>query len=93
MSDQAAWQAQWFRHAADVAETLTDAEILSLGRRLREPVAYWLRVTAENGESDVALNIDDEANVNPAEWVMRLILEERNHTLKSVMLGPRNSSD
>lgn len=95
MSKQSAWQAQWFRHAADVAETLTDAEILSLGRRLRQPIAYWLRVVADDSKTDVGvqLNIDDEANVAPAEWVMRLILEERNHTLKSVALTPRSRDD
>ena len=28
-------------------------------------------------------------NVHPAQWVMRLLLEERGNTLQSIQLGPR----
>jgi hypothetical protein len=79
-------QAEWLNYAADVAETLTDDEILSLGRRLRSTTADWLRGVAML----YLLDTVEPDNLRPAEWVMRLLLEERGHTLKSVQLGPRN---
>lgn len=80
-------QAEWLRHAADVAETLTDDEILELGRRLRSTTAEWLRQVA----AIYPLGTTDLENLRPAEWVMRLLLEQRGHTLKSIQLGPRNN--
>lgn len=82
-------QAEWLKHAADVAETLTDAEIASLGRRLRETTGEWLRQVAK-------AHVDEDQftapNIHPAQWVMRLLLEERGYTLQGVQLGPRESS-
>jgi hypothetical protein len=79
-------QAEWLHRAAEVAETLTDDEILSLGRRLRSTTAEWLRHVA----TLYPFGTTELENLKPAEWVMRLLLEERGHTLKSVRLGPRN---
>ena len=89
----AAWRSQALRHAADVVDTMNDDELLSLVRRLRAPVAYWLRANASEDEYVPVEFIDgdnDDQNLQPVEWVMRLIIEERNHTLKSVVLRPRN---
>jgi len=86
-TEQRVAQAEWLRRAAEVAETLTDEEILSLGRRLRQPTAEWLRQAASAhvaGESS-------EGNMHVADWVTRLMLEERGHTFASnpnVQLGP-----
>lgn len=78
-------QAQWLERAAEVAETLTDDEILSLGRRLRGTTSEWLRQVAKlYPHGTVELE-----NMRPAEWVMRLLLEERGHTLQGIQLGPR----
>lgn len=80
-------QAEWLTHAAEVAETLTDEEIASLGRRLRETTGEWLRQVARaHVESDQFA----VPNVHPAQWVMRLLLEERGHTMKNIQLGPRS---
>lgn len=91
MDGKELWRAKWLEHAAEVAETLTDAEILSLGRRLREPIAYWLRANAKENEY-VPVEFSDEKseNLDPVNWVMRLIIEERNHTMKGIQLGPFN---
>lgn len=78
-------QAEWLRRAAEVAETLTDDEILSLGRRLRSTTAEWLRNVADI----YPLGSVELENLKPAEWVMRLLLEERGHTLQNIQLGPR----
>lgn len=78
-------QAEWLRRAAEVADTLTDDEILSLGRRLRGTTGDWLRAVA----TLYPLGTVELENLRPAEWVMRLLLEERGHTLSSVQLGPR----
>lgn len=79
-------QAEWLKHAADVAETLTDDEVASLGRRLRSTTGEWLRQVAK-------AHVEDDQfvtpNVHPAQWVMRLLLEERGYTLQNVQLGPR----
>lgn len=84
------WRSQGLRHAADVIETMGDEELLSLVRRLRQPVAYWLRANAEEDEYvPVEFADDDNVNLEPVDWVMRLIIEERNHTLRNVQLGPR----
>lgn len=87
MSDEQrrAAQAEWLKRAAEVAETLTDDEILSLGRRLRVTTADWLRQVAEL----YPLDADELDNLRPAEWVMRLLLEERGYTLQQIQLGPR----
>jgi hypothetical protein len=79
-------QAQWLEHAAEVAETLTDAEIESLGRRLRSTTGEWLRNVAREYVVNDSLSAE---NLQPALWVMRLLLEERGHTLQNVHLGPR----
>jgi hypothetical protein len=79
------------RRAAEVSETLTDDEILSMGRRLRAPAAEWLRQAASahvRGEST-------DGNMHVADWVVRLMLEERGHTFDTnpnLRLGPRNQS-
>lgn len=77
-------------HAAEILETMGDAELLALVRRLREPVAYWLRA---NANEDEYVPVEPGVNVDPVSWVMRLLIEERNHTLKSVQLGPRSGND
>lgn len=79
-------QAEWLERAAEVAETLTDDEIASLGRRLRATTGEWLRQVAR-----VHVEVDQftAPNVHPAQWVMRLLLEERDHTLQGIRLGPR----
>lgn len=79
-------QAEWLKHAADVAETLTDDEIASLGRRLRATTGEWLRQVAK---AHVEEDQFTAPNVHPAQWVMRLLLEERGNTLQSIQLGPR----
>lgn len=83
-------QAEWLKHAADVAETLTDAEIASLGRRLRETTGEWLRNVAK---AHIEENQFEAPNIHPAQWVMRLLLEERGYTLQGVQLGPRAKSE
>lgn len=91
---QAAWRSQALRHAADVVQTMGDDELLSLVKRLREPVAYWLRANAEEDEYvpvEFVDGDDDNKNLQPVDWVMRLIIEERNHTLQNVQLRPRNA--
>lgn len=79
-------QAEWLKRAAEVAETLTDAEIASLGQRVRTTTAEWLRNVAK-------AHVDEDQfvapNIHPAQWVMRLLLEERGFTLQSIQLGPR----
>ena len=79
-------QAEWLKRAAEVAETLTDAEIQSLGRRVRTTTAEWLRNVAK-----AHLEVDqfEAPNIHPAQWIMRLLLEEREATLQNVQLGPR----
>lgn len=92
MSDDArrrAAQVEWLKRAAEVAETLTDDEILSLGRRLRSTTGDWLRMIAEL----YPLGTAELTDLRPAEWVMRLLLEERGHTLRGIQLGPRDRSD
>lgn len=80
-------EAEWLRRAADVAETLTDKEIASLGQRVRRTTGEWLRhVATTHVESENAVNLD------AARWVMRLLLEEREFTLQSIQLGPREPS-
>ncbi len=82
-------QAEWLKNAAEVAETLTDAEIASLGRRLRETTGEWLRqVATQHVEEDQFT----APNIHPAQWVMRLLLEERGQTLQNIQLGPREQS-
>lgn len=86
-------QAAWLTYAADVAETLTDDEIASLGRRLRATTGEWLRQVAK---AHVEKDQFDVPNIHPAQWVMRLLLEERGHTFRtneSVQLGPRVKTD
>lgn len=83
-------QAEWIMRAAEIAETLTDDEILSLGRRLRETTGTWLRHVAEW----YPLGTVDLAELAPADWVTRLLLEERGHTFATntnLRLGPRNT--
>jgi hypothetical protein len=75
-------QAAALNHAADIAATLTDDEILSLGRRLRENTAEWLR----NVAAVYPFGAVELENLRPAEWVMRLLIEERNQTLKNIQL-------
>lgn len=83
-------QAEWLKHAADVAETLTPAEVESLARRLRTTTAEWLRnVAKEHVEADQF----EAPNIHPAQWVMRLLLEERGHTLQGIQIGPRPRDD
>lgn len=94
MSKQAAWRSQALRHAADVVETMGDDELLALVKRLRAPVAYWLRANAEEDEYvpvEFVDGDDNDRNLQPVEWVMRLIIEQRNHTLKNVQLRSRNA--
>lgn len=79
-------QVEWLRRAAEVAETLTDEEILALGRRLRRTTAEWLRMVATHGDDPYV----DLVNGKPAEWVMRLLLEQRGFTLQSIQLGSRS---
>ena len=80
-------QVEWLRRAAEVAETLTDDEILSLGRRLRSTTSEWLRTVARHhAEGDWG---GDSTHLVPANWVMRLLLEERGCTLQNIRLGPR----
>lgn len=81
-------QAEWLKHAAEVAETLTDAEIVSLGRRLRETTGEWLRQVAK---AHVEEDQFTASNIHPAQWVMRLLLEERGHTMQNIQLGPREN--
>jgi hypothetical protein len=81
-------QAEWLRRAAEIAETLTDDEILSLGRRLRSTTAEWLRNVAKTFPDD-----PEHAQTLAAHWVMRLLLEERGHTFATnpnLQLGPRD---
>lgn len=82
-------QAEWLERAAEVAETLTDAEIASLGQRLRATTGEWLRQVAR---AHVEEDQFATPNVHPAQWVMRLLLEERGHTLQGIHLGPREVS-
>lgn len=79
-------QAEWLKHAADVAETLTDAEIASLGQRVRTTTAEWLRNVAK---AHIEENQFEAPNIHPAQWIMRLLLEERGYTLQNIQLGPR----
>lgn len=94
MTDDAkrAAQAEWLNRAAEIAETLTDEEILSLGRRLRSTTAEWLRGVA----ALYPLGTVELENLRPADWVTRLLLEERGHTFRSnpnLRLGPRNRDE
>lgn len=85
-------QAEWILRAAEIAETLTDDEILSLGRRLRETTSTWLRHVAEW----YPLGKVELKELAPADWVTRLLLEERGHTFASnpnLRLGPRNTNE
>jgi hypothetical protein len=79
-------QAEWLKRAAEVAETLTDAEIASLGQRVRTTTAEWLRNVAK---AHVEVDQFAVSNVHPAQWVMRLLLEQREFTLQNIQLGPR----
>lgn len=86
MSDE---QFKWLTRAAEIAETLTDDEIMALGRRLRKPAAEWLRQAAVVHRDGDEVN---EGNVRATEWVMRLLLEQRAHTFmtnENLRLGPR----
>lgn len=78
-------RAHWLQYAAEIAETLTDEEILSMGRRLRSTTGEWLRQVA----TLYPYGTVELENLRPAEWVMRLLLEERGHTMKGIQLGPR----
>lgn len=82
-------QAEWIKRAAEVAETLTDDEILSLGRRLRSTTSSWLR----NVASLYPLGTVELDNLEPVAWVMRLLLEERGYTLQGIQLGPRSRDE
>ena len=79
-------QAEWLRHAAEVAETLTEVEVQSLARRLRTTTSEWLRNVAREHVVNDSLSAE---NLQPALWVMRLLLEERGFTLQNIQLGPR----
>lgn len=86
---QRAAQAEWIERAAEIAETLTDDEILSLGRRLRTTTADWLHNVAEL----YPLGTVQLENLDAVQWVTRLLLEERGHTFASnpnLQLGPRD---
>lgn len=84
-------QAEWILRAAEIAETLTDDEILSLGRRLRTTTAEWLRRVG----TLYPLGTDDLEDLRPVDWVTRLLLEERGHTFATnpkLQLGPRDDT-
>lgn len=81
-------QAEWLKYAAEIAETLTDDEIQSLGRRLRVTVGEWLRQVAKAHAAG-----ENVVNFTAAEWVMRFLLEERGHTLRDTQLGPRDREE
>jgi hypothetical protein len=81
-------QAEWLRYAADVAETLTDGEIAALGQRLRTTTGEWLRQVAKAHAAG-----EDVVNFAAAEWVMRLLLEQRGFTLQGIQLQPRARGD
>jgi hypothetical protein len=87
MTEQRVAQAELLRHAADVAETLTDNEIAELGRRIRTTTSTWLRNVADDYATHDSLTAE---NMQPALWVMRLLLEQRAATLQNVQLGPRD---
>lgn len=88
-AEQRVTQAQMLRHAADVAETLTDDEIAELGRRIRTTTSAWLRNVADDYVTHDSLTAE---NMQPALWVMRLLLEQRAATLQNVRLGSRSQS-
>lgn len=79
-------QADWLTYAAEVAETLTDEEIQSLGQRVRTTTAEWLRNVAKAHIEEDQFEV---SNVHPAQWVMRLLLEERTLTMSKIQLGSR----
>lgn len=79
-------QAEWLRRAAEVAETLTDDEVAELGRRVRTTTSEWLRNVAKEYVANDSLTAE---NMQPALWVMRLLLEQRQATLQNIQLGPR----
>lgn len=84
-------QAEWIKRAAEIAETLTDDEILSLGRRLRATTAEWLGNVARL----YPLGTVELENLDAVQWVTRLLLEERGHTFATndnLRLGPRNDT-
>lgn len=81
-------EAEWIKRAAEVADTLTDVEIQSLGKRVRRNTGDWLRHVATDHVKGV-----DTANLAAAQWVMRLLLEEREYTLRGIQLGSRNRED
>jgi ABC-type sugar transport system ATPase subunit len=88
-AEQRVAQAALLRHAADVAETLTDDEIAAIGRRIRTTTSTWLRNVADDYVTHDSLTVE---NMQPALWVMRLLLEQRAATLQNVRLGARNQS-